>query len=478
MKKKSAYHLVISLGAVLLTLQALLLVSLLTRERRDVNEGDEDLGEFLNVTNLIGLPVVILDHHILNRIEGASSVASIKSRQKCLTCLTSKPILLAVEYKRVNPLKENAFINKLAEYDFSVVVLYNKSPLEVVPSLDQVPIAYVCKRRIPIVVSLLHEREGNFWWTGQVYSDPEAELKLQTLGLASKDLNSLEREGALDKFEVTTHQLSDFSSPFTTPLNVYSFFREFRQSHFKECSWHRALEFEKKYGSTRKTPDGRWFAHRAWKILDRAKTILDGLDVPFWISSGTCLGYFRQCDIIPHAKDVDIGIFAKDFKKQIVPAFVARGMALKHHFGRLNDSLELSFLDLSSGVKLDLFFFYEGKAGENHRIKTDTSSAYRNKIIWNGGTQAKTGKKFKYIFPPISLCWTEFLALKVRIPCNTLDYILANYGHDWKVPVSVWDWKSSPPNVIPNGEWPQSEWPEVIRVYYPELQIAKFQYKK
>lgn len=85
---------------------------------------------------------------------------------------------------------------------------------------------------------------------------------------------------------------------------------------------------------------------------------------------------------------------------------------------------------------------------------------------------------FRYIFPPISLCWTEFLALKVRIPCNTLDYILANYGHDWRVPVSVWDWKSSPPNVIPNGEWPQSEWPEVIRVYYPELQIAKFQYQK
>lgn len=105
MRKKSAYHLVIGLGAVLLTLQALLLVSLLTRERRNVNEGDEDLGEFLNVTNLLGLPVVILDHHVLNRIEGAFSVASIKSRQKCLTCSTSKPILLAVEYKRVNPLK-------------------------------------------------------------------------------------------------------------------------------------------------------------------------------------------------------------------------------------------------------------------------------------------------------------------------------------------------------------------------------------
>lgn len=42
----------------------------------------------------------------------------------------------------------------------------------------------------------------------------------------------------------------------------------------------------------------------------------------------------------------------------------------------MEDSYELSFRDRD--VKLDVFFFYEEDA-----------------YVWNGGTQARTGKKFK-----------------------------------------------------------------------------------
>lgn len=45
---------------------------------------------------------------------------------------------------------------------------------------------------------------------------------------------------------------------------------------------------------------------------------------------------------------------------------------------QVEDSLELSFL--SDDVKLDIFFFYED-----------------GDIVWNGGTQAKSGRKFKLI---------------------------------------------------------------------------------
>lgn len=72
---------------------------------------------------------------------------------------------------------------------------------------------------------------------------------------------------------------------------------------------------------------------------------------------------------------------------------------------------------------------------------------------------------FRYVFPRFTLCWTEFLELKVRVPCETQAYIEANYGSDWFTPVTRWDWKSSPPNVRENGEWPPDEWSEVMRVY-------------
>lgn len=71
----------------------------------------------------------------------------------------------------------------------------------------------------------------------------------------------------------------------------------------------------------------------------------------------------------------------------------------------------------------------------------------------------------RYIFPRFSLCWAELLDLKVRVPCETLDYVTANYGASWSVPVRSWDWKSSPSNVQRNGEWPRAEWAELIQVY-------------
>ena len=53
--------------------------------------------------------------------------------------------------------------------------------------------------------------------------------------------------------------------------------------------------------------------------------------------------------------------------------------------------------------------------------------------------------------------------MKVRVPCETEKYIIANYGANWFEPVKYWDWKNSPPNVVENGEWPQEEWSHVIQ---------------
>jgi hypothetical protein len=48
-----------------------------------------------------------------------------------------------------------------------------------------------------------------------------------------------------------------------------------------------------------------------------------------------------------------VGIFITDYSEKVLPEFLAHGFTLKHWFGRVNDSLELSF---SSGdLKLDIF---------------------------------------------------------------------------------------------------------------------------
>lgn len=62
-----------------------------------------------------------------------------------------------------------------------------------------------------------------------------------------------------------------------------------KSSRFIECDVKRAQEFYSKYGEER-NQDEEEFSIVARKILDTAKRALDGLGVPFWLSSGTCLG--------------------------------------------------------------------------------------------------------------------------------------------------------------------------------------------
>ena len=48
------------------------------------------------------------------------------------------------------------------------------------------------------------------------------------------------------------------------------------------------------------------------------------------------LGWFRQCDIITYSKDVDLGIFIKDYKPELVPTFERGGFFLHLVFGKVS----------------------------------------------------------------------------------------------------------------------------------------------
>ena len=141
-------------------------------------------------------------------------------------------------------------------------------------------------------------------------------------------------------------------------------------------------------------------------------------------------------------------------------------LMLMHSFGRVNDSFELSFRD--EEIKLDIFFFYKEKDHVwNGGTRSDSSvseAMFANHVLYHHSTA--TGFKYKYTFPPFSLCWTDFLGLKFRIPCHsTRQYIEANYGKEWFRPVREWDWRTSPPNVAPNGQWDKADWPQVIQSF-------------
>lgn len=292
-------------------------------------------------------------------------------------------------------------------------------------------------RLVHLVV--LYERSGNYLWHGPLRLKPSMDRKFAPF----RRLDFGRHAGAYNRPELLLTTLDGLDV--RVPRNFSNFLKEHSQARFLECPFKEARAFYQLYPDDLSS-EAMDFRMKAKGLLHLAARTLYELGVPFWLSSGTCLGWFRQCNIIPYSKDVDLGVWIKDYRHDITQAFQKAGLPLKHKFGKVEDSLELSFQGLD--VKLDIFFFYD-----------------EGQTVWNGGTQAKSGKKFKYVFPKFQLCWTELLELKVRVPCQTLDYVQANYGSDWNVPVKAWDWKSSPPNVQENGVWPLREWDEVIQVY-------------
>uniref|UniRef100_A0A3B4X0W5 Fukutin n=1 Tax=Seriola lalandi dorsalis TaxID=1841481 RepID=A0A3B4X0W5_SERLL len=285
-----------------------------------------------------------------------------------------------------------------------------------------------------IQVVFLYERSGNYLWHGALRLKANMERSFAPFKL----LDYGHHAGAYDRPELVLTVLDGLDVQ--VPRNVSRFLSEQRHARFLECRYRDARNFLQLYPDD-SSPAAVDFRRKVKSLLHLAARTLAHLDIPFWLSSGTCLVQY-----ISYSHDVDIGIFIVDFRTDILAAFRDAGLSLKHKFGKVEDSLELSFL--SEDVKLDVFFFYEN-----------------NDIVWNGGTQAKSGRKFKYVFPRFSLCWAELLELKVRVPCETLDYVTANYGASWSVPMRSWDWKSSPSNVQENGVWLLSEWAEVIQVY-------------
>ncbi|XP_069486933.1 ribitol-5-phosphate transferase FKTN isoform X2 [Ambystoma mexicanum] len=234
----------------------------------------------------------------------------------------------------------------------------------------EIPLHYIFKLTAHTIhVVVFYERSGNYLWHGPLRLKQHMDRKF----VHFRKLQYGRYPGAFDKPELFLVSLDGLKVKI--PQNLSRFQEEIATAQVLECRYREARAFFQLYPDD-VSQDGVAFRKKAKSLLHLAVVTLNSLGVLFWLSSGTCLGWFRQCNIIPYSKDVDLGIFIGDYRPEIIPAFQKAGLPLKHKFGKVEDSLELSFQ--GADVKLDIFFFYEE---DDH--------------VWNGGTQAKSGKKFK-----------------------------------------------------------------------------------
>lgn len=173
-------------------------------------------------------------------------------------------------------------------------------------------------------------------------------------------------------------------------------------------------------------------------MLKKIVKAFNNIKIPFFLSSGTCLGYFREKKFIDHDYDIDIGIFEKDYSPVILDELKKMGFILYRFFGDLKTGCEFSFYYpnkiIGKKAKFDLFLHY-----------FEEDSIYWNAFI------SKTKKKIKYKVPKFTLKEVKFMGLDILVPHPTKRYIKSHYGKDWFIPKKSgknYKFHSSPVSIV------------------------------
>ncbi|XP_070562535.1 ribitol-5-phosphate transferase FKTN-like [Ptychodera flava] len=441
MKRTRLLSVLIVISVIFMCMQIYFFKNAGQRHERHLTE-ESAIKTFVEISSSHNIPIFLVEPDILQKISNRQQASREPSKHCKYLCHNKQKTTFAVINKHWK--EQNQFFNTLKQSGFSWTHTTGKDPRPLSSRIhdnQDIPLHYLFyKNEHTIHLVIFYERNSNYWWHGPIEVDDSIEVKDQ-MTVTGAVIG--QHAGAFDKMVISPIYIDGVKVH--VPRDTSSFLRQLLHSKFIECNYQEASRFLEENGDDNRE-EATFFRVKAKKLLIKAKDLLDQIGIRFWLSSGTCLGWYRECNTIAHSQDVDLGIWIKDYQSSLIHTFERNGLSLKHLFGKEEDSFELSFM--SGDLKLDIFFFYE-----------------EDNIMWNGGTQAKTGKKFKYNFPKFTLCWTEFVGLKVRVPCETHSYIEANYGKDWNKRVRDWDWKSSPANVKENGFWPEEERPRVIQVF-------------
>lgn len=174
----------------------------------------------------------------------------------------------------------------------------------------------------------------------------------------------------------------------------------------------------------------------ALKTLLDLKDVLDSLNIKFWLSDGTLLGFHRESDFISHDPDIDIGIFIEDWDDTALKILKNKNFKLKWQFGLEECGLEYAIE--KRDIKIDLFFFYKNLPKRN--------------LYWHSAwvkvpnTPSSFRKMIRFVYEEFKLKEIIFLGTKFLAPDDVNKYIIQKYGNDWETPKPIWDWAKDPLN--------------------------------
>ena len=252
-----------------------------------------------------------------------------------------------------------------------------------------------------IQITVFYKR-NNFLWIGKISQNNKNIIKE-----LRKHVYFGEYEAAFDKFELK--QITIEGVKCYIPDDCPHFIGQISSSKFIECDFKFAKHFSKIYEQN--LFDSTSMDSRVKQALLALKQFLKKLLIPFYISSGTLLGWYRQCGVIPYTSDVDTATWALYASRHLTQQFIHNktGLKLTYIYGLVENGYQYTFLS-ETRLRFDLFFTY--KEGDN--------------LTYTGHIPSKKAY-FRYIYPNFTLCSAELVGLKVLVPCEPIAVIKAGF---------------------------------------------------
>lgn len=147
--------------------------------------------------------------------------------------------------------------------------------------------------------------------------------------------------------------------------------------------------------------------------LVACKTAFDEADVPWVIMGGIVLGYARYNDIMPWDTDLDLGVFVEltNDKWQILHSSL-------YNKGFKFQKDKVDFIYCNRQAEFNMWLFHKNGNYYEAFPKSTPGIKFVEKAIW-------------YDEPQI----VDFLGSKYPMPNNLKDYLVCQYGEDWKTNV-------------------------------------------
>ncbi|SEQ51485.1 Tetratricopeptide repeat-containing protein [Ectothiorhodospira magna] len=161
---------------------------------------------------------------------------------------------------------------------------------------------------------------------------------------------------------------------------------------------------------------------------------LGALKVPFFLAFGTFLGIHRDGELLPHDKDMDVGLPWKTPRLPLIEALLHHGFACPQLDSyRQNEPLWYATVGhIATGITIDFFF----------AKKTDQHI----EMGFVKGSQPLTWRFRPFTLVPLAYAGATFQAPEPAAP-----HLAEVYGPNWQIPDANWDSCLLSPNLSPES---------------------------